>query len=278
MLRSLQPWFLLARRRFYVSLAFALFLAIVTHMWVSADSATDFGIFYHHFCGCPVDPDDVRVLFNFPFDAAFIGFVFGIMATRPTANAGSANPATFTNTLFLLTRPVSRATVLLAPFAVATLAIATLPVGAMLLLLGWLRLVHAPSLGHLLATVQQIPEVAALGPHPTFGAILATTHFARRYTASIALGLCAYTLMASQRWLILSPNKYLKFLGIVPAFLFIFPVFRFLSRSAANFVFMTPGRGAPLNWQPSTLSITLHFAFAAATLAGCWQLLRSTEA
>lgn len=277
MLRSITPWFLLARRRFYLSLAFALFLTFVTHMWISADSATDFGIFWHHFCGCPVDPDDVRVLFSFPIDAAFIGVAFGLSATRPTANAASASPATFTNTLFLLTRPVSRLTVLFAPFAVATLAIAIIPCGALLLLLGWLRLVHAPSLGHLLATVQQIPEVAALGPHPTFAAILQTTHFARRYTASIALGLCAYAAMTSQRWLLLSSNKYLKFLGIVPAFLAFFPVFRLLNRVAANFVLMTPGRGAPLNWQPSILSIALHFAFVAFVLTGCWQLLRRTE-
>ena len=277
MLRSIKPWFLLARRRIYVSLAFALFLTVATHMWISADNITDLGIFWHHFCGCPVDPDDVRVLFNFPIDAAFIGFAFGLSATRPSANAASANPATFTNTLFLLTRPVSRLTVLLAPFAVATLAIAIIPCATMLLLLGWLRLVHAPSLGHLLATVQQIPDVAALGPHPTFAAILHTTHFARRYASSIALGLSAYVLMTSQRWLLLSSNNYLKFLGIVPAFLAFFPVFRLLSRSAANFVFMTPGRGAPLNWQPSIASIALHFAFVALVLTGCRQLLRKAE-
>lgn len=264
------PWLLLARRRLIASFAVSLFFALVIHMWVSAESLTDVGIFWHHFCGCPVDPDDVRVLLNFPMTACIVGFFLG-------AAYSTASPGGLINTRFLLTRPISRATVLFAPLGVATAAIAVIPALAYLLLLGWLRLVHAPSLLHLLATLQLLPAVAALGPHPRFFDLLSAIAFPRRYLASIALGLCAYTFMASQRWLQISPSRKLRLFGALPALVVMFPVFRLLSRDTANAAFMTPGRGTPLGYAPSTLSIALHFAFTAAIVCGCWRLLRTVE-
>ena len=264
------PWFLLARRRLIACFAVSLFFAFAIHMWVSAESLTDVGIFWHHFCGCPVDPDDVRVILNFPITASLVGFFLG-------ASFNTASPRGWSSTRFLLTRPISRATVLFAPLTLATAAIAVMPALAFLLLVGWLRLVHAPSLHHFLATLQQLPAVAALGPHPRFFDLLSAIDFPRRYLASIALGLCFYTVMASQRWLLLSPNSKLRILGVFPAFLVAFPIFRVLGKAIANAIFMTPGRGTPLGYAPSTLSIALHFAFVAAIICGCLRLVYTVE-
>jgi hypothetical protein len=270
-----QSWLLLSRGRLLGAFAASVFFTLFVHMAVSADGPTDLGIFWHHFCGCPVDPDDVRILLNFPITFGFVGLVLGIMPIKPLAQQGS--PASVSDTLFLLTRPIPRSTALFAPLAVATVAIAVLPTLAIALLLGWLRLVHAPSLGYLLATIEQIPAVRSLGPHPSFPALLSAIQFPRRYAAAIALGLCSYTILASQRWLILSPNKHLKFLGIFPAVILFFPVARLFSGHLINFLLMTPGRAAPLGYAPSTPTIALHYAFAAAVIFGSWRLLRTIE-
>jgi hypothetical protein len=197
------------------------------------------------------------------------------MPIKPSGQPGS--PTSVSDTLFLLTRPIPRSAALFAPLVLASLAIAILPTLAIALVLGWLRLVHAPSLGHLLATLQQIPAVRSLGPHPSFPALLSAIQFPRRYAAAIALGLCSYTILASQRWLILSPNTHLKFLGIFPAFIVFFPVARLFSSHLINFLFMTPGRGAPLGSAPSIFTIAVHYAFAAAVVFGSWRLLRTIE-
>lgn len=107
--------------------------------------------------------------------------------------------------------------------------------------------------------------------------LLSVIEFPRRYTAAISLGLCAYTTLASQRWLILGPNKYLKFLGIFPAFALFFPFVRLLNGRVSNALLMAPGHGAPLDFAPSTLNIALHFAFAAAVIFGSWCLLSTAE-
>jgi hypothetical protein len=147
-------------------------------------------------------------------------------------------------------------------------------------------LAFVPSLGHLLATVQQIPAVRSLGPHPSFPALLSAIQFPRRYAAAIALGLCSYTILASQRWLILSSNKHLKLLGIFPAVVLFFPVVlfflffqvaRLFGGHLINFLLMTPDRGAPLGFAPSTPTIALHYAFATAVVFGSWRLLRTIE-
>lgn len=272
----IRPWLLLARRRLIASFAVSLLFALFTHMLVSAESPMDIGVFWHHFCGCPAGPSDFRALLNFPLTACLVGVFFGIGANG--ANTNTANvPTTRSNTLFLFTRPVSRATILLAPLAVATAAIAILPLFAYLLLLGWLRLVHAPSLLHLLAILQQLPAAAALGPHPRLFDLFSAIEFPRRYVASIALGLCSYTFMASQRWLMLSPNRKLQIFGMMPIVLFVPLLLRVSGEKVSRVVFMTAGRGAPLGHAPSTLLISLHFAFAAAVVFGCWRLLRTIE-
>ena len=272
----IRPWLLLARRRLIASFAVSLLFALFVHMIVSAESLTDVGVFWHHFCGCPANPGDFRILLNFPITACLVGVFFGIGSNG--ANTNTANvPATRSSTLFLFTRPISRATILFAPLAVATAAIAILPLFAYLLLLGWLCLVHAPSLLHLLAILQQLPAAAALGFHPRLWDLLFAIELPRRYLASIALGLCSYTLLVSQRWLILSPNRKLQILGMMPVVLFVPLLLKISGEKVSRVVFMTAGHSAPLGYAPSTLLISLHFAFAAIVVFGCWRLLRAIE-
>ncbi len=213
---------------------------------------------------------------EFPIAAGFIGFLFGVVGTLSAANAGGAAGASM-NTRFLLTRPVSRQTVLFAPLALVTVATAVIPSLTMLCLLGWLRLVRAPSLGHLLAILQQLPRVAALGAHPGLLPVLAAIDFRRRLFASLSLGLCVYMVMASQRWLLLSPKRSLKILGMMPMFVLLFPMWRLFGSDVANVLWMTAPRGAPLSHVPSVLSIAGHFAVASATLLGCWWIQRTIE-
>ncbi|MBB5063912.1 hypothetical protein [Granulicella mallensis] len=271
----IRPWLILARRRLIVALLGAMGLVLIVHFWVSAENFTDIGIFWHHFCGCPVDPNDVSILLNTFFaPAVLIGIVlglnFGVAYSQTNAFAG--------HTRFLLTRPILRAAALLVPLAVASVAIAVIPLLAVLLLLGWLRLVHAPSLGHLLATIQQMPAVAALGPHPTFFGLLGAIDFPRRYLAGISIGLCFYAVMASQRWLFISSNKKLRILGAIPPALVYFPAFSFFKQHyLATIIFLSVNRSAALTYVPSTLGIALHFVFAAAIVFGCWRILHTVE-
>src|ERR1700742_1182805 len=103
-------WFLLVRRRFIVSFAISLLFVLLLHIFVSGESITDIGVFWHHFCGCPVDPADFQVLLNFPVIAGLVGFIFGLTTTAPITKTQSSLSSQPTN-LFLFTRPVSRATV-----------------------------------------------------------------------------------------------------------------------------------------------------------------------
>ncbi|MGI4827489.1 MAG: hypothetical protein ACRYFU_04750 [Janthinobacterium lividum] len=274
--QQFQSWLILLHRRILWAFAASLVFTLLMHMWITAESPTDFGVFWHHFCGCPVDRDDLRVLLNFPIIFGLAGFLLGVPPIQ-LSSIQAGTPAHAADTRFLFTRPVSRATTLFMPLALATAAIAVLPTLAIVLLLGWLRLVQAPSLAYLLATLQQIPAVAALGSHPTLLATLSALHMTRRYAASVTLGLCAYTATSCQRWLILSPRKTLKVLGALPAFLPFFPVDRIFGGAAVNYLLMTPGRDGSLGVVPSTLTVFSHLAFAAAVVAGCWRLVSTTE-
>lgn len=273
--QQIQSWLILFRRRLLWAFTASVFFTLFMHMWITAEGPTDFGVFWHHFCGCPVDRDDLRVLLNFPIIYAVAGFILGL-APLQTASVQAVSPAYAAETSFLLTKPVPRRTLLLAPLALATAAIAVLPSLAITLLFGWLRLVHAPSLHYLLVTVQQIPAVATLGQHPSFVATWSALQMTPRFAASVTLGLCAYTMMASQRWLVLSPKKTLRLLGVLPPLLLCFPV-RLFGGAVINYLLMTPEHDAVLGTVPSTSAILTHLAFAAAVIAGCWRLLSATE-
>jgi len=160
---------------------------------------------------------------------------------------------------------------------VATVAVAVVPWLPVLMLLGWLRVAHAPSLSHLLVTLQQAPALRALGPHPSLARVLGALDFGRRYIASISLGLCAYAVDAAQRWIVLSTDPRLRRLSPLLLLLILFPILMITGGAIRSFILMTPGRGTPLTYAPSTLLIALHFAFAAAVVLGCLRIVRNTE-
>jgi hypothetical protein len=277
----LRPFLLYYRRRLLASAIFSLFLVGVAHMWVSGEGLLDFGIFWHSFCGCPVDPTDAYILLNVPpLLTLSIGLIFGFMAPGAVGvSGGSGIPGGQLKAVnrYFLTRPISRSSSYFSPQIVAVAAIAVFPPLALLLLVGWLRLVHAPSLHHLMATIRVIPALSALDRQATLAQMFSALDVPRRYLAALSVGVCAYAVYSSTRWLLISPNKKLNGLGMLPIFLMFAPMWLIVGSRSANLVFLAPHRGTSLTYVPSTLGIALHFGIAAAIIFGCWRILRSVE-
>jgi hypothetical protein len=150
---------------------------------------------------------------------AIVFLILGVLLDYPVSYIKQVGPAAGR---FLLTRPIPRLHVLLAPFLICAVAIAILPGMAWFLLLGWMHLVHAPALGHLVGLLELVPAAGALGPHPTFTSLAAATHIGRFYLAGISLGLDAYAIVWSVRWLVQSPRNWIKVLGLLSVFI-LFP-------------------------------------------------------
>jgi hypothetical protein len=277
----LRPWLLYYRLRLMASAIFSLFLVCLAHMWVSGDGLLDFGIFWHTFCGCPVDRNDAYFLLNLPpLLALSIGLIFGFLAPGLVGySIGSEVPGGNFKALnrYFLTRPISRSNFFFFPQIVAVTAIAVFPPLAVLLLVAWLRLVHAPSLPHLMETIRVIPAVSALDPHATLVQVFSALSAPRRYLAALSVGVCAYAIFSSTRWLLISPDKRLNVLGVFPIFFMFAPMWLILSRHTSNLVFLAPRTGTPLTYLPSDLGIALHFGIAAAIVLGCWQILQRVE-
>jgi len=275
------PWILYYRRRLLAEAISALLLTCFAHLWVSGDGFGDFGIFWHSFCGCLVDPSDAYFLLNVPpLIALIVGLIFGLLTPGAVAASGASGvPGGLLKpvTRFFLTRPISRRNTFFAAPMIAITAIAVLPALAFLLLAGWLRLVHAPSLHHLMATIRIIPALSKLAPHPTFVQVLTAVSAPRRYLAAISVGICGYAILGSQQWLMLSPSKKLNALAMFPAFLLFAPVWIIVGHRTADMLFLAPGRGATLTYLPSALGIALHFGVGAAILFGCWRIFRNAE-
>lgn len=151
-------------------------------------------------------------------------------------------------TRFLFTRPIPRLAVLLRPLIVASFAIAVFPFATFLLQLGCLRLLpHARS--------------QLVGPHPSPLDMLGTFAFA--YLAGVSVGLIAYALMASQRWLALSPKWLRSLMGFSALFFVLAVVFLGVRRPGlAGFGAIV---GALAYWP---------IIFAAEVLYCCWRILR----
>jgi hypothetical protein len=270
----LRPWLLRYRSRLILAAIASLAGVLFVFYWTSAENLTDYGVFWHHFCGCPPDPDDTGILMG---NVIFLCFAIGLILGFPNGSTASAAASGRGEVSFLLTRPVVRQAVLLCPVAIAVIAMVLFPGMAYLLLFGWLHLVHAPSLGHLLALIELLPSASGLGPHPSLGAVLGAIDLPRRYLAAISVGLCGYALMACQRWLILSPNKWVKVTGAASSFTLLLLCQPFIGRRLGTGLFLASHRGATLTYLPSTLGIALHFAFFTAVLYACWRVLRSAE-
>jgi len=255
-----RPFLHLYRKQLIWAACISLAAVLLFHMIVTAQSPTDIGVFWHHFCGCPVDPDDTRILFMSLSCLMFLlGAVFGTNA-NPNNRILVANKARF-----FLTRPASRLALQLYPLVISAAAIIVFPAATWLLLLGWLRLVGAPSLGHLTALAELIPVASRLGDHPSLFSVLSTLHFGRLYLGQVSVGISLYALFASQPWLILSPRKWLVIPGALIGALFFMSYLVLRIRWVAIFCFLMWPKHT-LYALPSTLNITLHFAFIALML------------
>jgi hypothetical protein len=262
----LRPHLLLLRTRFIVAAGVMIGFVLLTFLFTSSDSLS-LAIFWNRACTCPVDPSDLRILFSSSMDFAFVGGAMAFLS--------GYGPAILASNRFLLTRPESRLQLLLAPFLISAAAIVLLPGLVWLLLLGWLQMVHAPVLGHLVAILELVPAASHLGPHPTFWALVNATHLGRIYLAGISLGLFLYVFFSSSRWFVLSRFRAVKIIGLFgSALLPLSAVFmRFIPRS---FVFLPPHEAA-FTYLPSTLAIALHFAIAAAWFYGTLWIVRDLE-
>ena len=266
-----RPFLHLYRKQLIWSACLSLAAVLLFHMIVSSESPTDIGVFWHHFCGCPADPDDTRILFmSVNFLMFLLGAAFGINA-NPNNRILVANRARF-----LLTRPVSRLALQIYPLVISATAIIVFPAAAWLLLLGWLRLVGAPSLGHLTALAELIPAASRLGDHPSLFSVLSALHFGRLYLGQVSAGLALYTLFASQSWLILSPRKWLVIPGALIGALFFLSYLALRIRWVSISCFLMWPKQT-LYALPSTLNITLHFAFIALMLVLAGFCIREAE-
>ena len=263
----LQPHIRLLRTRLIVAAVCTLVAVLAVYIVVVAGDGPSLGIFWHTACTCPVDPDDVGILLSSGLVFALIACVLGFM--------GGYTPNLAASLRFTLTRPQSRLDVVLVPTLIAATAIALLPGAVWLLLLGWLTLVHAPALGHLVAVLETIPDASNLGPHPSLLALASAAHFVRIYLAGISIALCIYLFLHSGRWLMQSRFTTVKLIGVLSsALVFAGPfVMRFLPRS---WLFLPPKDG-PVNFAPSIFSIALHFAFAAAWFYATLWTIRDAE-
>ena len=281
----LRPFLMLARGRLILVAVISMLFVLFVFSATAAERITDIGIYWHYFCGCAPDAEDTRRLLDiWSFLYLYLGGVLGL-TMAPGINApgmsaggmGGGWPLAVGDTRFLLTRPIPRNSVLLRPLAIATAALAFIPALCILLLLGWLRLVHAPSLGYLVALLKLVPSTYSLGPHPSLFGLLAASHFLRFYIAGFSIGLCSYSVLTAHRWLNFSSNTKLRGLSVLP-FVAIFSVPLLIhSKALLSAVLLLPQRGFSLDFQPTIFSITLHFFFAAAVIYGTWKLLQHTE-
>lgn len=267
-----RPHLRLLRGRLITATAVTLGGVLIEFMATSSDNLS-LGAFWHTACTCPVDPPDVRILLNvalnFVLVAGFLGFLSGTGKSSQTYAQAS-------DLRFMLTRPQSRLDLLLAPLLISATAIVLLPGLAWLLLVGWLSLVHAPSLGHLVAILETIPGASHLGPHPGFLALAAATHMGRFYLAGVSAGLCVYMFLASSRWLMHSRFLSIKIAGLIGS------VFVFLMMFAIRFAWMrallfSPNRYIAVTYLPSQTAIALHFAFFVVWFCGTLWVIRDLE-
>jgi hypothetical protein len=205
-----------------------------------------------------------------------LGFSLGAGGAAQQNGAAPVSGMVYGETRFLLTRPVGKIALLLTPVILATAAIVVLPATALLLLLVWLQVVHAPALGHLVEVARLIPNAAAIGDHPSLMTVLSAIHYARYYAASVSVGICFFAVYYAQRWWMQSQHKWLRVSSVfVPALLPTLPgLLNFGLRDHFRWILMM---NKDLSTPPSALMIGLHLLFAAVCLGSCWRIAQRVE-
>lgn len=267
----LRPYLRLALARLVVGAVGSLLFVMLLHMIVSSDNPADLGVFWHHFCGCPADSRDAGILLAAP------NFLVIILAIGMSLNPGTvALPGQQNERRFLLTRPVSRLAIQFVPWAFSFAVFALFPAIFLLLLLGWLQLVHAPSLAHLVAVAELVPSAANLGPHPSLPQLASALHVGRRYLAAISVGLAVDAIFSAQRWFAISPRKPVRVAAALMGLLYFLPTLLLRSRSFfSDFLFVADKHH--LDYLPSPLGIGVCLAIAALFLAVTAFTLREVE-
>ena len=259
-----------------IAIIFTLGMLYIT----SADSLFDVGVLWHHFCGCAPAPSDVYAMICLPVVACGATGVFmGLgVGTGVGPNPSGITTPGAAEMCFLFTRPTKRATVLLAPLAIATAAIVVIPAAVLCALTGWLWLVHSPALGHLLDIVRLVPSAANIGPHPSPLHVIRAAHMLRFYASAVSIGVCTYAFYFGQRWWIRSPQRSLRIAGAFgPLLLPILPAISFSSPRLVLIALLNIATPRSLAMQPSSWLIGAHLSVAAFCLLSAWQIARSAE-
>jgi hypothetical protein len=270
----------LYRLRLIWSSVLAAVCALAMLYFTSAESLHDYGVLWHHFCGCAPDPTDVYAMLYLPVvTCGGIGAIMGIgLGTGLGSNAsGIATPGTAA-IRFLFTRPTRRTTVLLAPLVIALAAIIVIPAAALLLLIGWLWLVHAPALGHLVDIVRLMPAAANIGSKPNFLTVIRAASFTKFYFSAISIGVCGYAFYYGQRWWIRSSHTWLRIAAAFGSVLVpMLPALSFLSKRIVLVLLLNLTTFRSLGAQPSNWLIVAHLGVAAACLLSAWQIAQRDE-
>ena len=273
-------YFQLYRSRLIWSSVLAVFSALAMLYFTSAESLHDYGVLWHHFCGCAPDPTDVYAMLYLPVvTCGGIGIIMGIgVGTGLGSYASGITTPGSAEMRFLFTRPTTRATVLLAPLVIALIAIMVIPAAALLMLIVWLWMVHAPALSHLLDIVRLIPTAANIGHRPSLFTVIRAAHFARFYFSAISIGVCGYAFYFGQRWWIRSSHTWLRIAGAFgPVLVPMLPAFVFFSKRIVLVSLLNLTTYRSLATQPLSWLIVAHLGIAAACLLSAWQIARRDE-
>jgi hypothetical protein len=275
---SMRPFLMLYRTRLVVSATLSVVVAVGVLFLTSAEGPTDFGVLWHHFCGCAPEASDARVLLAAStFTCLCMGVIMGsggaAAGGRRNGQVAAVPSMVYGEMRFLLTRPLRRSAVLLLPVALSVGVVVLFPAAGMLLLLGWLRLVHAPALGHLVDITRLIPGGEGIGQHPSLITVLAATHFGRYYAAAVSVGGCAFALYYVQRWWMHSASKWLRWGSVLTNLVPMVPFLLIHAPGVEAWLFLLSRQGE----RPALWAIGVHGLFAVGMLWSCWGIAQRLE-
>jgi hypothetical protein len=267
----LRPFLIYYRRRLIFVFVRVLLGVLLVFMMISGQRLFDLGVFWNHSCDCAAHPTDARILLAISsILCGFVGLSFGLPSVRGTPNEAR----------FFLERPVSRTALQGYPLAIAAVAIGLVPALCWVTLLGWLRLVHAPTLEHLAAIVELVPAASQLGANPSARELFDALHLVRRFVAAVSVGLVIYAALAAGRCFTISRRKRIRQIGYLclvfgPIMLLWVPFY--IKGAFFSALLLWPEKLSDLSYVPSVEGIALHFLFAAACICAHFVVLRDVE-
>jgi hypothetical protein len=251
------PFLLSARKPLLASLIASFAIGLIGILLVSTHRLWDLGVLWHTASQRRATPADLHVLLA----SLFVMEALTAIILAGGVSLGAGLGADRARAIFLLTRPRTRSALFLTPLLLASAALLLIPAATALLLIGWLALVHAPVLYHLIAIARLVPSVSPLGMHPGLLPLLGSLHLGTRYLAGFAFGIAVVAIVHTRRWLLFSPNPTVKRLVLASTLLYyLLPAMIAFAKPVAFALLLKPGAFA----LPSALNIALHLGFAAA--------------